>query len=409
MNRALLIGALLMLMSPGFTTAQDAADFDRDGITYYWATGTVDSGHMSVGLNYTGENQEPFFGCTNVFIRDEPGRDNGRVQMLSQHNGTHMFIDMSRFEGAVEGQDAGANQDIYVDGSRTHVGEIQHPAVFAGMAAWGTAYLQIDLNNTYRDPVTDNEEFRSTLFITPEGFRDNSTGAVYNRDGSIYQPGSAAVLGENDWELHLRLESLGGPRAPPLTWTETRPAGENPYFTPTEAYREVFIMRNDKFGGTLTYDVSASALAQDGDNSLTFVVRDPVGNELDRFTGAPSVLENFAYRGEVPLSRFGYYTVEVLGAVSLSQYSIDFAQTSPATFDLDFWWDNVTFGGEATQALWDCEDIVGSPSGNIVESIVTQAIPPRFDWLPIGLGGLGTVLGIVIMGKMLAMTVKFNK
>ncbi len=402
-NPAMALALLACIMVSGVASAQDAADFEIEDIVYYFAAGSHTSGHLTVGQDPSGQNQTAFNGCAHMILRDKPEEnDVGRMQVIGRLGHQYFNFDFNSFQGHLPDMDGGLAQDIFVDGSRLHPGAIQHPAVFAGMAGWGTGGLYMD-TLPFPDPVTGSQELQASMFVTPNGFRDNETGAIYNKEGGIWSPGDVGKIGHNDWEIHLRIESPPEIRQPDAVFNYQRPGDAVGYFTPSEAYSERFVFDNVRFGGTATIKVVAEALAGAGENSLTFTFRDQTGLVLDEHTLAPSVLGDDSYTAEVPLTSFGNYSLVVAGEVRLSKYDFTLTQHTPDVFDLGLWWDNVTFARASTQTLWDCQDAVGAPE-ELADVVVARIEPPPFDWVPIGFGMAAVVVGVVLTGKLVHMS-----
>ena len=338
-------------------------------------------------------------------ILDERPEENdvGLARVISEYEGQFMEIFMFGFEESGPDMDGGLAQDVLVDGTRMTPGEKQHPTVFAGIAGWGHATLQIGAL-PYPDPVTGAGLLKAAMFVTPNGFRDNETGAVYDEDGNIWTPGAVPELGQNDWEVHMRVQSPPGNRQPDWVYAPSRPGtGATDLFTPTEGYAEVFLFDNARFGGEMTVDMSFETVDPVGTNVLDVTLRDPKGITLDTWQLVPGLNAPATHQVTVPLQHFGKYSLDVQGEVSLSRYDVSITQHTPDDFDMTFWWDEATFGRSSTPTLRSCEDEVGRPE-ELVATIVDQQIPPPFQWVPIGFGLATVAIGIVLMGKLIHMS-----
>ncbi len=391
---------VFLLLLPGLSLAQQEADYVVDGVTYYTTAGTVDTGHMAKSMDFTGGSQYDFFGCAHGILR--PDKNHGIVTVTSLVEGNFFQLYMNQFEGDLPGMSGGISRDVYVDGSRTHDG-IQHPAVFAGIAAWGKSELQLG-RNPFLDPVTGEDLFKTSFFVTPNAFRDNTTGLVLTQEGLLYEPGTRAALATQEYEMHLRVESPGGAKQPPWFNGTRAPAGPG-YMTPTEAYAALYPVPNQRFGGTMTVEVESTAVAMAGENEITFHVRAPNGTILDSATVAPALGAPAEATMEVPLESFGVYLIDIQGRVSLSDYTLTVTQNTPDVFDMSFWWDNVTFGGYSTVSKTECEERVGSPEGSMVARIIERPPPPPFEWIPIVFGTLGAIVTILVGIKITALVV----
>ncbi len=390
----------MAILLPNAGLAQQEADFVIEGVTYYATAGTVHSGHMADSMDFTGGSQYDFFGCVHAVLR--PEKNHGVVRVYAEVDGAPFQVYMNQFEGELPAMSGGLAEELYVDGSRSHDG-IQHPAVFAAVAGWGYGDIQVG-RNVFADPVTGEEEFKTSFFVTPNAFRDNATGAVLTKDGLIYQPGKEGRIADFEWEMHMRVESAGGTKQPPARQAVSVPAGAT-YMLPAEDYSALYYVPNLRFGGELVVDVTSTTLAQPGENHLDFIIRAPNGTQIAALDLDPALNADDQASVTLPLSAFGMYTIEVMGKVSLSKYTLSATQTTPDTFDMSLWWDNVTFGGASTVSKEECEALVGAPEGEMVARIVSRPTPPPFEWVPILFGTLGGILTILISIKISAMVI----
>jgi hypothetical protein len=108
------------------------------------------------------------------------------------------------------------------------------------------------------------------------------------------------------------------------------------------------------FGGTAKVHISSSALAPAGNNEVHFVWFSPTGERVGDKTVTPALGADSGADLSFALDHFGTYTLAVTGRVALSQYQVDVTMAPPAKFALDFWWDGVTIGLPAANALGTC-------------------------------------------------------
>lgn len=401
------IGALCLISLPGMAAAQQEAFYVRQGVEYYLAVGDVGTGSASRGMDYNGTQQLPFEGCAVAQMR--AGNDNGRVQTIAKVDGVTFELEWSDFHGSRVDMQGGIARDgpehpLYVDGSRTH-GTIQHPAVRAGLAAWGDAYLTVDGAGFY-DPATGSSTFDAYWFVTDQGFRDDETGQILNEDGAIYAPGDRALRGENDREMHLRIESPGTGGAAPVVTEVRRPGSSTGLLQdmfPPQDHQETHAFPNVRFGGEGRFDIEMEAMAPEGDNALNFSIHTPSGVLIAQFDATPSFNQPFSASTEFPLERFGDYIVVVSGPVSMSQYSIRFTQTPPERFDLNLWWDNVTVGSYGPDAHEECTDTIFGEA-RALGFVPLRPDPPPFPWVTVTMTVLASIATLLVIVKMAMMS-----
>jgi hypothetical protein len=383
----LILACLVALPHPA--TAQASAFYQQDGIHYYRATGTATSGHMSVGFDPSGTHQQSFRGC--LVAKVNPDRDKGRIEVDALVAGVPFEAEFNSFLAAAPYMQGGIATTVAVDGSEWD-GHARHPAVMAGLAAWGTATISAGGVGAV-DPATGSPAWRATYFTTPQGFRDNATGAILADNGGAYMPGGRAKVGTDDWETHLMLESPPVPAADPTVATFTGPENGVGYIPPTPEYRAKFPVENVAFGGTATLQVDAKTIDPVGTTDLTFVVRDVTGQAVVSLKETPDSQHPAAGSTTFNITRFGRLEVDVQGATSLASYSITLTQTPPpAPTILDFWWDDVAFGDAGVTAEDACQQSLrGTAQG--VAPIPPLAQPPAFPLLTVVLTvvGLSTV------------------
>lgn len=392
---------LTLLLLPGLANGQTDAFYEQGGVEYYMAVGELGTGNVTDGLSHDGSARLPFAGCAVAKLR--PDNDNGRIRVLGTIGDAPVEVDVNRFAAAREDMQGGIARDLPVDGSRTHDG-IQHPAVPADLAAWGTARLSVQ-DRPYADPATGAGQYRASYFVTDRGFRDDATGRIVNPDGSPYAPGDAAVRTQGDVEMHLRLESTGNGTADPDVTEVSRPESEGfvpSYLPPTQEYAHAFAVENTRFGGNGTFEVETSSIAQAGENELTFTLRQPGGAAVAEVQARPSLGVPLSESVPFALDRFGDYLVEVRGQVSMAEYTVRITQEPADSFDLDFWWEGVTGGSHAPAAQQACEEELygaGGPSGFIAD----PPPPPGFPWVPVVLTLLGATCTLLVAVKLTMM------
>jgi len=351
---------LCLIVLAGTASATGSGFYHVDGVTYYMATGEMQGASATVG-----GAPLAFEGCGWAKMR--PDNDHARIQVYGLAAGVPVEVDFTQFDDGRP--DGGVAWNTTVSGAGARVP--------AAVAAWGAAQLYVG-GTLYPDPTTRGELYNATFFVVGD---------------------------EGDERMRLRLSPGPGGPAAPDTWSAARPAEGAPYFPPSESYREVFLIPNMRFGGNGTLDIQTDGLGLAQDNNLTFTLRAPGGAVVTRQYAAPSLAQSGPLHAEFPLDRFGNYVLEVEGRVSLSQYEVAFTQEAPSDFELAFQWDSVALGSAARQARNDCQDQVGSTSGEVAGSVVTQSEPPRYRWLPVVAAVVGGVAVVLAAIKLVAMTV----
>lgn len=406
--KAPLAGALVWLLVAGAAAAQTEAYQVLDGVTYYMAYGAIGSGSMASGPAYDGAGLAPFDGC--VFAMLRPGFDHGRVRVLaSVDDRTHMEIDLGDFYGAATAMQGGIAVNLTTDGSLDHAAP-QHPAVFAPAAAWGAARMSVE-GSPIPDPVSGAETVDAGFLVTKDGFRADDSKGMPRSDGQGWVDAATAFSAKTDkgdWEIHLRLESPpdaspssdGFAFAPPSAYPAAVPDIGLP---PNSEYSEFFQFNNTRFGGKATAHIVATAPVPPTLNELTFTIRSPTGIEVGNATLAPSVIGDAVQDLVFPLSQFGVYQVLVHGKVALAKYNIEVTLEPAADFDLNLWWENVTFGGQARQDFGDCARQLGSASGSIpAGTSVRRNEPPNFLLEIVIVGVVAAVAAVLLVVKLVS-------
>ena len=162
------------VLGSGTAGGVDQAYFESEQVVYYVAGGAYNGSALARGPSTDGGDRLPFIGCSYLQIRPETG--NGVVRVLGLLNNiTFVEIQFEYFRGPQEGVPQLAFE-FPIDGSLDNP-EPQHPLVEADLVTWGAATVRID-GNQYPDPATGNNDTRAMVMLTPEGFREEPTGAT---------------------------------------------------------------------------------------------------------------------------------------------------------------------------------------------------------------------------------------
>ncbi len=398
MHRPAIIGCLVLslVVLPASGGIPEEARFELDGVMYLYATGVLDTESIMLGMGADGAGGLPMRAC--AFVMMHPGTPNGRILVEARYdNVTPVQFSVENFV-----QPNGTLGYAY-DTPVEHSGQ---PTVVADLVAIGNATMRSN-GARYFDPVSaqfdptlpqppeplayldaDREapKLLGSLYISSEGTRDNATRAIL---------GEAAP---NDIEMHLRVESR--PEAPPRTRTHTFSSYGTPVpvGAPSEAFGAHHQFNNIKFGGNAHIEIATTATAPAGMNEFTFSVRDPASNEVLNVTLAPALLADDTATLDLPLTAFGIYGIQVSGKVALGGYTITVELQPPEEFELNMWWENVTFGAQAYDDYQSCrKDIVNPNKVYPAQSIVRRPDPPEMALKLIVVGVIAAV-GLVTIG-----------
>lgn len=371
MRRGGLVALALVVLAtvPAAADLPKDASFELDAVTYLYATGVLGSGSMAIGDAADGAGLLPYHAC--AFVMLHPGTPNGRVMVRGLYGnvtGVEAYLDQFRLPTGKRGYSLDAPAET--DGS----------TVLSDLAITGNATLRVG-GDSFADPATDNKTMVGRLALLSSGVRDDSTRA------RLVGPEPDA-----DSELHLEVTSLPG-----LPSTSQELTFSSPASPPTEAFGQMHVFSNTKFGGRAVLDISTSAPVPTGMNELNFTLIAPSGAHVASATLRPALLADDDVTLEAPLAEFGQYLLLVTGKVALGSYTVQATLEPPEDFRLHLWWENVTFGRQAYDDYIACSDAVGSPNEVVsVESITGRPDPPRFR-LGIVVAGVAAGFAVVVL------------
>jgi hypothetical protein len=386
MRPALVAILLLLSVAVGAMAAPPKqAHFALDGVHYTYIAGVNRTG--TVELN--GVSRMPIESCAFVMLHD--GTTNGRVHLHGLQSGItplDVYIDQFKLDNGKRGY--AFDKLVTEDGLATP----------ASVAIAGNGSFKVDADKYY-DPVSSSgiKDFDDELpqmggvsVLLAQGVRDDDSKEVL-------------AAPEKDDELHIHLRSAPGSSGVDRAYSFG--SGGSLPLQPTESYNQSFTIPNPKLGGSATFSARATAYMGAGENELRFRVLSPSGQVVADFTLTPALLADDEGSATFPLDLLGDYLVVVQGKVSLATYTGDLVLKAPASFDLHFWYENVTYGRQAYDDYITCLDEIGSPNEVLgVDRVVGQPPPPTFNpWLGVVavLGGISVVaLGVKLAADQVA-------
>lgn len=389
MRKLVILAVLLLAVPPAL--AENGPYGIQSGVVYGFSEAGPGNAYTTLGPEF---NDRPALldGCAYSIIREDGER--GRAQAYLHMGGALVSVEFANATRVLQ-------RGVY-DGTAFY-GAPQHPPIYVEQALYGGGEMFVN-EEPYVDQATQETQFEMSYLFARDGYRHE--GLVVTESG-VYAPGEPALLRE-DWEVHLRVSSAGGNSETIQSYQEP-PDGTLPgRFTQNENYGASYRFSNLHFLGDGTADISFHTDAPLGNNELTFRAISPSGRVVANQTVTAAFGNDGSGQLQFPLDEFGEYTLDVTGAVTLSQYEINLRQASSEPFDLWFWWEDVVIGVDAWFQFDDCREYGGSINAEVT-AVIDRLDPPGINLALIAMGFTGFVLAVMIGRRFYFQTVSSAK
>jgi hypothetical protein len=400
-----LLLVVLCLLSGCFTPFWQKEEAIPESFMFF---GVPTSGRLGPTDTLDGSKNVAFDGCFLVDVEDP--RDRGRVVADGYLDPiSRIVVRMEDFWGPNETRGGGIGVNMPAVGELPRGVQVL-PEVPTVVAGWGNG--TIELNGIYLDDVFSGEyNFTSHFLVTDDGFVDDASGAIRNRDGgafSLADPGNVATY-PGDWEAHLVVHShQTGDFEQRVVYRNRDDSNGLGLIVSDESYTQEEFFVVGWLGGTGIFDitVNGTALLEAAQTSLTFRVFDPSTAEIANTTIAPAGTGAVTETLEFPTARLGTYTFTIEGPAHAASYRVNATLRAPESYQLHFFWEDK----EETKAVKLFDECTRSKNAGVpVSGNSNIARPPGLDVRIVAFGVLGALVAVLLVVKLVVDSRKIDE